>query len=321
MRIIRRQLAYACKALLPSMSLRSETPGLSGAAARVRLDSWKEIAAYLKRDMRTVQLWEKKEGLPVHRHTHTTRVSVYAYSDEIDAWRNRRRPQPDPALSLQAEAPIEIAQGLSAPPGPARRTPAIYFVVGMLVICVIATAGIRSYRHAKSRKKKDDEPVIAILPFDDLSVSRRQSYLADGLTEDLITDLGKSGCMQVISRSSISRFKGNLAALPEIAQELHANLVLEGTITYSAKLARITVQLVDATTGRQLWANSYERKFDNVLAFEDEIASEITQSVIQQISNGTSSDTISSVSGSKLRFAQPGTAVARQCATVPNAPA
>lgn len=281
------------------MSLGSETPGRSGSTARARLDSWKEIAAYLKRDMRTVQLWEKKEGLPVHRHTHTTRVSVYAYSDEIDAWRTQRRPQADPVLSLQPEAPTEIAQSPSAPPELARRTPATYFVIGVLVTCVIAAVGVRSYRHAKSRKKKDDQPAIAILPFDDLSVSPTQPYLANGLTEDLITDLGKSGRMQVISRSSISRFKGNVAALPEIAQELHASLVLEGTVTYSGKLARITVQLVDAATDRQLWANSYERNFDDILAFEDQIAGEITQSIIEQISHAASSGTISPVSENK----------------------
>jgi hypothetical protein len=59
---------------------RLETPGPQ------RLDSWKEIAAYLRKDIRTVQLWEKKEGLPVHRHAHAVRATVYAYPAELDEW-------------------------------------------------------------------------------------------------------------------------------------------------------------------------------------------------------------------------------------------
>lgn len=65
----------------------------SAPASNLRLDSWKEIASYLKKDIRTVQLWEKNEGLPVHRHAHSTRASVYAYVAEIDAWQRKRQPQ------------------------------------------------------------------------------------------------------------------------------------------------------------------------------------------------------------------------------------
>jgi hypothetical protein len=65
-----------------------------------RLDSWKDISAYLRRDVRTVQLWEKNEGLPIHRHVHTKRGSVYAYKAELDAWRNSR------AAALHTESPI-----------------------------------------------------------------------------------------------------------------------------------------------------------------------------------------------------------------------
>ena len=62
-----------------------------------RLESWKEIEAYLKRDFRTLRRWEKEEGLPVHRHSHKSRSSVYAYPSEIDAWRASRKAVPEPA--------------------------------------------------------------------------------------------------------------------------------------------------------------------------------------------------------------------------------
>src|SRR5271154_1547789 len=70
-----------------------------------RLDSWKEIAAYLKRDVTTVQRWEKREGMPVHRHLHDKRGSVYALSSELDAWQQTRRPQMDEEEAEQEREP------------------------------------------------------------------------------------------------------------------------------------------------------------------------------------------------------------------------
>src|SRR5436853_7929190 len=79
-----------------------------GTAPENRLDSWKEIAAYLKRDVTTVQRWEKREGMPVHRHLHDKRGSVYALSSELDAWRRSRKlPLEDERRELTPAAPLE----------------------------------------------------------------------------------------------------------------------------------------------------------------------------------------------------------------------
>src|SRR6185437_8113132 len=78
-----------------------------------RLDSWKKIAVYLKRDITTVQRWEKREGMPVHRHLHDKMGSVYAFQPELDAWMRARSEQPSPSASDQP--PID-----GATPGPAR---------------------------------------------------------------------------------------------------------------------------------------------------------------------------------------------------------
>src|SRR4029453_9162823 len=69
----------------------SDAPPMAGPASEARLDSWKEIAAYLKRDVTTVQRWEKREAMPVHRHIHDKLGSVYAFRTELDAWAQRRR--------------------------------------------------------------------------------------------------------------------------------------------------------------------------------------------------------------------------------------
>src|SRR5215831_14220720 len=108
------------------------TPGPEGSPLPgVKLDSWKEIADYLDREVRTVQRWEKTENLPVHRHEHQKKSTVYAYAIELDEWRKRRQPKDDPAADDAfereqklggTESPIESpaqAQALAPPPSPA----------------------------------------------------------------------------------------------------------------------------------------------------------------------------------------------------------
>ena len=78
-----------------------------------RLDSWKEIASFLRRDVRTVQRWEKTEGLPVHRHEHQKKSTVYAFTSELDDWRKKRQPKDDPEADAAGPRPqlIPLIQG------------------------------------------------------------------------------------------------------------------------------------------------------------------------------------------------------------------
>jgi TolB-like protein/thioredoxin-like negative regulator of GroEL len=263
-------------------------------APRLRLDSWKEIAAYLKRDIRTVQLWEKKEGLPIHRHTHASRASVYAFPAEIDAWQQNRKP----AAVIEAETPLESVTSPEPTVVPAspqskeekataperRRRISTYVLLGALAGMLLGAAGFAIFRVLRRARMRGGAPaVLAVLPFEDLSPGRVEDYLADGLTDDLITDLGRSERLQVISRTSVRRFKDRHEPLRQIADTLHANILLEGTVSYSAGRARITAQLIDAATDRHIWANSYERPFDNVISMQDEVASQIAMAVAEKL--------------------------------------
>jgi TolB-like protein/lipoprotein NlpI len=246
-----------------------------------RLDSWKEIARYLQRDIRTVQLWEKKEGLPVHRHAHLVKASVYAYIAEIDAWQKNRRiqtePEPIPAETVPAAGETLVA----AWPPKSRLLPLVFSAT--VILLAIAALSVVAWRRHKQANQNMAEKVLAVLPFEDLSPQQLESYLADGLTDDLITTLGHSGQLQVISRTSANQFRRKHESLPSIASSLHANLVLDGTVAYTGKHARITAQLIDAASDQHLWANSYERDFDNVLALQDEIAAEIAAGVVEKL--------------------------------------
>jgi serine/threonine-protein kinase len=122
---------------------------------------------------------------------------------------------------------------------------------------------------------------MAVLPLENLSRDPEQEYFADGMTEELITNLGQIEALRVISRTSVMRFKGVRPAggLPEIARQLKVDAVVEGSVLRSGDRVRITAQLIDARTDRHLWAQSYERDLRDVLALQGEVAQAIANEI------------------------------------------
>jgi serine/threonine protein kinase/Tfp pilus assembly protein PilF len=120
---------------------------------------------------------------------------------------------------------------------------------------------------------------IAVLPLQDLSADPQQEYFADGMTEAVITDLAKIKALQVISRSSVMQYKTSKKPLRDIAGELHADAVVEGSVMRSAERVQISVQLIDTTSGKHLWAKSYERAAKDVFVLQGEVAQEIAHQV------------------------------------------
>jgi len=103
------------------------------------------------------------------------------------------------------------------------------------------------------------EPTIAVLPFVNMSLDPEQEYFADGVTEDLITDLSRLPGIAVISRHSTFTYKGTAATVQQVCEELGANLVLEGSVRKVGNTVRITAQLIDGSSGQHLWAQRYDR--------------------------------------------------------------
>jgi eukaryotic-like serine/threonine-protein kinase len=120
---------------------------------------------------------------------------------------------------------------------------------------------------------------VAVLPLQNFSGDREQEYFVDGTTEAVITDLSKIKAMRVISRTSVMPYKNSKKSLRDIARELHADAVIEGSVMRSADRVRITVQLIDAASDQHLWAESYERDSKNVLTLQGEVAQAIAQQV------------------------------------------
>jgi len=124
---------------------------------------------------------------------------------------------------------------------------------------------------------------IAVLPLDNFSGDPSQEYFVDGMTDELTTDLAKVGSLQVISRTSAMRYKGTRKSLPEIAQELNVDGIVEGSVTRSGLRVRITAQLIHAPTDHHLWAETYERDLGDVLKLQSEVAEAIAQKVQAQV--------------------------------------
>jgi TolB-like protein/DNA-binding winged helix-turn-helix (wHTH) protein/Tfp pilus assembly protein PilF len=125
---------------------------------------------------------------------------------------------------------------------------------------------------------------IAVLPLENLSRDPEQEYFADGLTDALITDLGKISTLRVISRTSVMQYKGAKKPLPEIARELNVDAAVEGTVLRSGSRVRITAQLLQARTDRHLWAETYERDFEDVIRLERQMAVAIAHEVTGRLS-------------------------------------
>ena len=120
---------------------------------------------------------------------------------------------------------------------------------------------------------------LAVLPLDNLSGDPSQNYFADGMTDELITDLAQISALRVISRTSVMVYKGARKPLPQIARELNVDAVVEGTVLHSGDHVRITAQLIEASTDRHLWSQSYESELRDTLALQNKVAAAIADQI------------------------------------------
>jgi len=120
-----------------------------------------------------------------------------------------------------------------------------------------------------------DKPSIAVLPFKNMSGDPDQEYFSDGLTEQIIMGLSKISNLFVIARNSTFTYKGKSVKIQQVGKELGVKYVLEGSVQRAADRVRITAQLIDATTGFHLWAETYDRELTDIFALQDEITSKV----------------------------------------------
>ncbi len=175
---------------------------------------------------------------------------------------------------------LSMATGAAPIAPPRRRFLARKVLLGVAVLLVVVLGAIAVW---VARRQGDSaaEPIrsLAVLPLANLSGDPQQEYFADGMTEELITELSKIGALKVTSRTSVLRYKGTQKPLPEIARELKVDALVEGSVLRSGDRVRITAQLIRAATDQHLWAESYDRDLRDVLALHSEVARAIAQRI------------------------------------------
>jgi adenylate cyclase len=131
-----------------------------------------------------------------------------------------------------------------------------------------------------------DKPSIAVLPFANMSGDVEQEYFSDGLSEEIITALSKIAHMFVIARNSTFTYKGKPVQVRRVAEELGVRYVLEGSVRKAEDRVRVTVQLIDALTGRHLWAERYDRDLEDIFAVQDEITKKVVTALQVELTEG-----------------------------------
>src|SRR6476659_10111310 len=181
-------------------------------------------------------------------------------------------PQPEPAPAL----PDREDSAGSLPPLSRRVTPRVWPISASVLIVVLASLALWQ------RSSGTSSPVIrslAVLPLESLSNDTSQDYFADGMTDELISDLGQISALRVISRTSVMAYKHTRKSLPQIARELNVDAVVEGTVLRSGDDVRITAQLIDGSADRHLWSQSYQGELRNTLALQNSVARAIADQI------------------------------------------
>jgi TolB-like protein/DNA-binding winged helix-turn-helix (wHTH) protein/Tfp pilus assembly protein PilF len=192
---------------------------------------------------------------------------------------------PETTVSSEAAAQPVAGQGTAATTPFAWRPAAI----GIAIALIVAVSGVLIWRHLQTRPPTGNERLmIAVLPFENLTGDAAQDYFSDGLTEEMITQLGRLDPQHlgVIARTSVMQYKKTREQLDQIGRELGVQFVLEGSVRRDADRVRISAQLIEVKDQTQVWAREYDRELNGVLALQGEIARDIARETKLTVENG-----------------------------------
>ena len=233
--------------------------------ASERLDSWKEVASFFRREVRTVQLWEKSEGLPVRRQYHKKLGSVYAYRHELEAWWIRRSAD---QAGYSRTADTKEESELSRTPKDTQQTslPKAPSEVELSRILAFPFAVIHS-------------------PLDRGPMRQIVDRFAEGLREDLVLELMQLKFHPIILplKSLPDPGSSTLSLMKNIAREFQSEILLSGSIRYSGSQLRVAVQISRASDSLCLWSDRFDTQLDNTLNAQAELARQIGLALPEQL--------------------------------------
>jgi TolB-like protein len=176
------------------------------------------------------------------------------------------------------------AQGIRATPDTtAPRTPRRRNIIMLIATGVIISAATGFFLLPRVAAHKVDKS-IAVLPFENLSDEKENAYFADGVQDDVLTNLSKISDLRVISRTSVMQYRGRPSNVRDIGKALGVSNILEGSVRRSGNRVRVNVQLIDANTDEHVWANDYDRDVTDVFAIQSDLANEIANALQAKLS-------------------------------------
>ncbi len=270
------------------------SPGQSSPGKGQRLDSWKAIAEYLGRDVRSVQRWERGLGLPVHRVSGEKGGVVYAFTGEIERWLQSRPGSGHSPSGLTTAAEGEADVVFPSPQHTWARYAAVITAVVLLAAGVTYFIGRESPRPTSPRPQNPPPAriMLAVLPFVNLSGDSAQEYFVDGLTEEMITDLGclNPQALGVIARTSAMKYKNTNEDIAQIGRELGVTYILEGSVRREGNQARISAQLIQVSDQTHVWAQNYELQAKDMLSVQRDVAATIAEKIKIKLKGGERTD-------------------------------
>jgi tetratricopeptide (TPR) repeat protein len=238
-------------------------------SAQERLDSWKEIAAYLRRDERTVRRWEKSEGLPVHRHPHCKQSSVYAYRVELDAWWNNGHER---LAAMAAESP-------ATRPRPRR---ALQWALGGVAVIAIGAAVVwlaSRPQQAATPPNAASSDAVAVWPLRNVSGKAELDYLSLAAA-DVIANRLSYGSVRVVPPEWVpGEFLGPSADFATAAQRLRVNLLVSGTYEEIPGRLRVHLQLMRMPGPTLVWQQTIDTNPQGIVSLGDLVAEQALPNV------------------------------------------
>jgi TolB-like protein/Flp pilus assembly protein TadD len=276
-----------------------------------KLESWGEIAAYLRREVRTVQRWEKTLGLPIHRLPVGKLSSVYAYPSELDKWYVERDPHEDKEDApgeLPAAAPTEAPAkspdsktGIRPPENLFHRRSsrwlaglALLAVVGFLLARFTLLLPIVSFQ-PRVPVATDAKIRLFVRPFQNISGDPGQAEFTEGLTNELNTMLGKLDPKHLGVIAPTSSKQLGAKSIAELESLLKLDYVLEGSVRRANDQVRIDVSLISAKEQTPIWSDSYTEKIADILKVQDEVTEAVAQKLLLNLTPATPAESAATV--------------------------
>jgi TolB-like protein/DNA-binding winged helix-turn-helix (wHTH) protein/Flp pilus assembly protein TadD len=265
------------------VDLRSGELRRNGVKVRLQEQPFQVLVALLERPGEVVTRDELRRRLwPADTFVdfdHSLNAAVKRLREALeDTADNPRFVETLPRHGYRLVAPVERPEPASVPPAPPKRlTPAGLkaWALGAVLVVVLGLAMSGAWRGMVGRPRSVPIRSVAVLPLQNLSGDPAEDYFVDGMTEALLTELGRVPSLRVVSRQSVMQFKGSKKTVPQIARELDVDALVEGSALRSGPRVRISTQLIQASPERHLWSESYERDLADVIALQREVSEAI----------------------------------------------